>query len=196
MGDIRHFPRAVAAVSTGPGRPPEAPYADIERLVRATYHECYRTAFRILGRGPDAEDATQNAYARLTLKWPRVSSLETAGRQRAYLFKVVTNEALQVIRARDRRPEYVDADMPEGAGISEYVEEQVLAREDFRLAAQAIGKLPTACRRVMVLYTAGYEYGEIAEMLGMHVSTVRSHMSNAREYLEGALPRIGEGERG
>lgn len=196
MGTIRRFPRAVPAVSTGPGRPPEAPYADIECLVRATHYECYRTAFRILGRDVDAEDATQNAYARLTLKWPGVSSFETAGRQRAYLFKVVTNEALQIIRARGRKPEYTDTDAPEGVSISEHVEEQVLAREDLRLAAQAIGELPTACRRVMTLYMAGYEYGEIAEMLGIHVSTIRSHMSNAREYLKGILPRTREGERG
>jgi RNA polymerase sigma factor (sigma-70 family) len=185
-------------VNTRPGWPPvspEGPYADIESLVRATYKDCCRAAFRILGKEADAEDAIQNAYAKLTLKWPRVSSFETAERQCAYLFRIVTNEALQIIRARDRRPEYVGTDMAENLRIAEHVEEEVLAREDFRLVWRAIGHLPAACRRVMVFYTAGYEYGEIAEMLGIHVSTVRSHMSNAREYLQGVLPDIGQGDQ-
>jgi len=184
----------VNTASEGPPTPPEGPYEEIEALVRATYEECHRVAFRILGRNVDAEDATQNAYVRLMLKWLRVSTFETARRQRAYLFKVVTNEALQIIRARDRRPEYDDADMAEKLQVPDYAVEQVQAREGLRLASQAIYKLPATCRRVMVLYTAGYEYGEIAGMLGIHVSTVRSHMSNAREYLKGVLPDIGEGE--
>ena len=54
--------------------------------------------------------------------------------------------------------------------------------------------LPEARKVVVGLYAAGYEYGEIAEMLGVHVSTVRSHMSNARKYLRRVLPGAGEGK--
>jgi hypothetical protein len=56
----------VNTASEGPPTPPEGPYEDIEALVRATYEECHRVAFRILGRNVDAEDATQNGPSKLT----------------------------------------------------------------------------------------------------------------------------------
>jgi DNA-directed RNA polymerase specialized sigma24 family protein len=55
--------------------------------------------------------------------------------------------------------------------------------------------LPEARKVVVGLYASGYEYGEIGEMLGVHVSTVRSHMSNARKYLRRILPGAREGNR-
>jgi RNA polymerase sigma factor (sigma-70 family) len=135
----------------------------------------------------------QEAYVKLTENWPRVSSLETAGRQYAYLLKMVANEALLIIRHRNRRPGYLSPDLEENSRSSECVEERVLARDDLRVVWQAISELPEGCRVVVVLYTAGYPYGEIAAMLGLCASTVRSHMSNARKLLRPAAPGTGEG---
>jgi RNA polymerase sigma factor (sigma-70 family) len=185
----------VISPSQWPPASPEGPYTDLESLVRATYKDCCRAAFRILGNEADAEDSTQSAYAKLTLNWARVSGFETAERQCAYLFKMVTNEARQIIRTRDRRPEYVDTEMGENLLVAEYVEEQVQAREDLRLVVRVMDELPVTCRRVIMLYTAGYEYREIAKRLSINVSTVRSHISNAREYLQKALLDIAKGER-
>jgi len=46
------------------------------------------------------------------------------------------------------------------------------------------------------LRAAGYEYGEIAESLGVTVSTVRSHISYARKQLSRTVARDWEGARG
>jgi DNA-directed RNA polymerase specialized sigma24 family protein len=49
------------------------------------------------------------------------------------------------------------------------------------------------------LYAAGYEYEEIATLLGIKISTVRSHMSNARRQLSETVSRKRKGhgdERG
>ena len=67
-------------------------------------------------------------------------------------------------------------------------------RERYQAACRAIARLPEGCREVIALYAAGYEYGEVAEMLGVRVITVRSHMSNARKYLRRILPGAGEGK--
>ena len=47
----------------------------------------------------------------------------------------------------------------------------------------------------MYLRAAGYEYGEIAASLGVSVSTVRSHISNARKQLSRTVARDWEGAR-
>ena len=73
------------------------------------------------------------------------------------------------------------------------LEEQAQAREDLRLAWQVISKLPEGRQEVVICYATGYEYREIAAMLGIGVTTVRSHISNARKQLRQAMPGDGEG---
>ncbi len=53
---------------------------------------------------------------------------------------------------------------------------------------QAISELPDENREVVLLFAAGYEYSEIAEMLDIATSTARSHVSSARRRLPRAAP--------
>jgi RNA polymerase sigma factor (sigma-70 family) len=185
----------VTTDSSGRPIPQEESHRDIESLVRATHDEAVRVAFRILRNHADTEDAVQTAYVRVTLNWSFVASLPTAENQHAYLRTVVRNEALQIIRRRDRRREDLGFDRTESLHIAEHLEEQAQAREDLRLAWQAISKLPEGRQEVVIRYATGYEYREIAEMLGIGVTTVRSHISNARKQLRQAMPGDGEGNR-
>jgi DNA-directed RNA polymerase specialized sigma24 family protein len=57
----------------------------------------------------------------------------------------------------------------------------------------AVAGLPRARREVMSLYIAGHNYGEIAEMMGISVSAVRSHMSHARRQLRAVVPDLADG---
>lgn len=144
------------AVSGWPPVSTEGPYDDLESLIRVTYKDCGRVAYRLMGQPADAEEATQEAYLKLTANWPRVRTLPTAGSQYAYLLKIVTNEAVHVMRLRQRRPEYLSADIAEGARTCEDVEERALARVDLQPVWQAISALPEACRVVVSLHAAGY----------------------------------------
>ena len=168
---------------------------DIDRLFRAKGALLFGIAFRILGNREDAEDTVQNAWIKAMLPWPGVgSSLETLDQQCAFMVTVVVNRALQRIRERDHKRESLGTDPKEDPRILEPVEEYLRVRERYQAACRAIARLPEGCREVIALYAAGYEYGEIAEMLGVRVSTVRSHMSNARKYLRRVLPGAGEGK--
>ena len=164
---------------------------DIDQLVREIGVPLFRVAFRILDSGADAEDAVQNAWVR---GWRRVASLRTWNEQRAFMIRVVVNEARQLIRRRYRKQECLGVEGEERAHTSEDIEQRMEAKEKLRLAWQAIDRLPEGCREVMALHTAGYEYGEVAEMLGIHVSTVRSHISNARKHLRQVPPGVWEGK--
>jgi RNA polymerase sigma-70 factor, ECF subfamily len=172
----------------------QPPYRDIEALIRATYRECASTAFRIIRNHADAEDAIQSACIKVLLAWPKVSGFSTAGKQRAYLRSTARNEALQVLRKRKRRKECSDLGESEDPRIPERLAELARARKDLELALKVIDEMPTVRRKVVKLRMANYGYGEIAAMLDISVSTVRSHISDARKHLRQAMPGDGEGE--
>jgi RNA polymerase sigma factor (sigma-70 family) len=171
--------------------PPDTPYGDAGSLFRATHADLVKTAFALLGNHADTEDAAQDSFYKLIVAWDRVAGLPTAGRQRAYLFRIVINESLQILRYPHRRWERLDVSPGEGeyVAVQESVDEKVEAREDLRLVWKAISELPEARRDVIMLRAAGHEYGEIAAELGISQSAVRSHVSYARKQLSRTAPR-------
>lgn len=103
------------------------------------------------------------------------------------------NEARQILRRSYRSREFPGVDAGERASPPPSIEEKVQAKEELRLVWQAISELPGARRDVVTLRAAGYEYEEIAAVLDIHISTVRSHISNARKQLSGRAARDWEG---
>jgi len=174
--------------------PAQPPYHDIEALIRATYRECASAAFAIVRNYADAEDAVQSACIKVLLMWPKVSSFPTAAKQRAYLRSTVRNEALQILRKRQRRKECYDLRESGDPRIPEYLAELARAGKDLRLALKLIDEMPAARRKVVKLRIADRGYEEIAAMLDISVSTVRSHISNARKHLRREMPGDWEGE--
>jgi len=171
----------------------QEPYGDPALLLRSVLADLARAAYGLLGHHADAEDAVQNGCFKLIMAWPRVAGLATAGEQRAYLIRIVANEALQILRDPHRRWEHLGAEAAERAVTHHSFEDEIQAKEDLRLVWKAIGDMPDMRRDVVLLRAAGYEYRDIAARLGVHVSTVRSHISDARKQLSRTLPRGWEG---
>lgn len=171
----------------------QEPYGDPASLLRSVLADLARAAYGLLGHYADAEDAVQNGCFKLVLAWPRVAGLATAGEQRAYLIRIVANEALQILRDPHRRWEHLGAETAERAVTHHSFEDEIQAKEDLRLVWKAIGDMPDMRRDVVLLRAAGYEYRDIAARLGVNVSTVRSHISDARKQLSRTLPRGWEG---
>lgn len=172
----------------------QPPYHDIEALIRAIHRECGGVAFGIVRNKADAEDAVQSACVKVLEMWPTAGSLSTAARQRAYLRTAVRNEALQILRKRKRRKEEYDLGESEDPRIPERLAELARDRKALRIALEAIDKMPPARQRVVKLRMEKRGYGEIAAMLDISVSTVRSHIANARNDLRRAMPGGWEGE--
>jgi RNA polymerase sigma-70 factor, ECF subfamily len=174
--------------------PPQPPYSDIEALIRATHRESASAAFRIVRNHADAEDVVQSACIKVLQMWPKVSVFPTAGKQRAYLYSTVRNEALQILRKRQRRNECYDLGEAGDPRIPEHLAELARARKDLTLVLKIIDEMPVARRKVVKLRMDNYGYGEIAAMLDISVSTVRSHISDARKHLRQVMPGDWEGE--
>lgn len=175
---------------------PQAPYRDVESLIRAAHDELVRAAYRLLGNRADAQDAVQEGCIKVMRKWATVGTLPTAQQQRAYLRTVVLREGLQILRQPYRRRESLGADQTENPHSTDEAGQAAgqEAGEHLRLVWKAIAELPEGRQDAMVMFAAGYEYLEIAAALGVDVSTVRSHISNARKQLPRPAPGELEGE--
>lgn len=183
----------MTADGAGPPVPERASYCDVESLIRATHSELGRIAFRCLRNHADAEDAVQEACVKIMRCWPKVACLPTAAKQRAYLIRTLINETLQIHRQPHRRRELftlgdIDPgwvpDFPGASGQS--------AKDQLRRVWRAISMMPAERQEVVVLYAAGFEYPEVAEMLDIARSTVRSHLCLARKELPRAADECRE----
>jgi RNA polymerase sigma-70 factor, ECF subfamily len=167
----------------------DEPNESPEALFRTGYADLIRVAHGLMGNRADAEDAVQNGYYKLLTAWPRISSLPSAQAQRAYLARIVINEALQILRDSYRKWECPPTDEAGLGVVQESLDERLQAKDDLRLVWEAISELPGMRRDVVTLFAAGYSYREIAKMLGVNTGTVRAHISYARRQLSRAIPR-------
>jgi RNA polymerase sigma factor (sigma-70 family) len=75
------------------------------------------------------------------------------------------------------------------ASSSPGVAQQVMARQELRMLEQAIAELPEGCRAVLLLRKVELlSHREIAERLGIAVSTVEKQHARALRLLRAALP--------
>lgn len=126
-----------------------------QALVDSHSAEVYR--FLVVTAGPsDADDAFQETWISAMRAYPR---LRRADNLRAWLFRIAKNKAVDVHRARGRRPVPV-ADVPETAapaGASELEEPELWA---------AVRELPPKQRAAVYCRSVlGIPYEELAELL-------------------------------
>jgi RNA polymerase sigma-70 factor (ECF subfamily) len=146
-------------------------------------------ARRILGNAADAEDVAQEAMLRVWTHAPRWQPLAAF---RTWLTRVVVNLCLD----RKRRAPWVDL---EAAGELEDpapgATEQAEHDERERLVAAAIAELPDRQRAAIVLtYTEGMSYAQVAEAHGTSVSAVETLLIRGKQNLRRALKNTIDGD--
>ncbi|MFE2579629.1 RNA polymerase sigma factor [Streptomyces sp. NPDC059378] len=141
-------------------------------------------ALSILGPGPDADDAVQDA---VLVALARIGDVRDPGAVGAWLRMIVRNNCRMLLR-RSRPAEPFDGlSLPDpDAGPEETLEHHAL--RDW--VWEAVEELPVTLRIPLVLrhFTEGVTaYERIAQVLGVPVGTVRSRLNQARARLAGAL---------
>jgi RNA polymerase sigma-70 factor, ECF subfamily len=159
----------------------------------ALYHHykkaVYTLCLRNTHNASDAEDLTQEVFLQVHR---RISTLRNYAALKSWLYRVTTNAILMHFRKRRGlvmslhyvlNPQTSDvldiAEMLVTPGC-EPIERVALAR--------AIGGLPK-CRRAMVVLhdIKGMSHREIAESLGVSLTTAKSNLSRAHRQLRGSL---------
>ncbi|MFH8410964.1 RNA polymerase sigma-70 factor [Streptomyces sp. NPDC018019] len=143
----------------------------------------FSIAYEILGSVADAEDVLQDSY----LRWRSVDQTSVEN-TRAYLARIVTRQALGVLRSAVRRREqYVGPWLPEplvteAVGDAPDGIDHVLTGEAVTTAMLLVLEaLPPTQRAVFVLREVfGFDYAEIAAAVGKSEAAVRQLNQRAR----------------
>ena len=153
-------------------------------LVTKYMRRAVSIAWGIVRNGHDAEDLAQEAF---------VKAYESIGRFRSgqpfgpWIYRIVTNLALDVVKHRRRVQKEPLSDALEGARGD---------RADLRAASaelasridEAIQMLPDMQRIVARLFLVEqFSHSEIAAMTSLNEGTIRSHLSLARRKLQDRL---------
>jgi len=163
------------------------------QLVRAYQSLVYHTAYRVLGDGDAASDATQDAFVSA---YKNIKSFR-GGSFKAWLLRIVTNACYDQLRAKQRKPTasldalLVDPDNP-APGLGEAREESphdfAERQELARWIQQGLQTLPYDQRVTLVLSDVdGFAYEEIATATNTNVGTVKSRLSRARAQMRDFL---------
>jgi RNA polymerase sigma-70 factor (ECF subfamily) len=140
----------------------------------------YAAALRVVGYGPQAEDAVHDTFL-IALR--HIGDLKDPQAVVGWLLSVLHRCCLQQLRRR--RGEVLTAEVPdrpdEGPSIEERLE-KVALRE---WVWNALGKLPESQQATAVLrYFGSYQsYEELAAILAVPIGTVRSRLSEAKRKL-------------
>lgn len=130
------------------------------------------------GDASDADDIVQDAFHNLL----RTKAPEDIENPRAYLYQTAHNLALNRIRKQGYHDNYVAE-----AGNDEEErspERFVSARKDLESVEQALHDLPEKCRKAFLLHRINaYSYQEIADELGVSVSSVEKYLMRAMKFL-------------
>ena len=145
-------------------------------LVERYQRILYTVAFRMLGNQDDARDAIQTAFVRA---YERLATFNPEHRFFSWMYRIVMNECLNLIR--DRRPEEVLT--PALAAVGSPFD-TAASRERRAQVQAALLQLSPDYRAVVVLrHFAGLSYDEMAAALGVPSKTVKSRLHTARQRL-------------
>jgi RNA polymerase sigma-70 factor, ECF subfamily len=136
-------------------------------------------AAKLLGSDIESDDIVQESFL---IGWRQITELDSPAHVRNWLMRIVTRKAIDRIRVRR---EHDDVDLLDPPGPARDSPEHVVeTRLQLDAVWQALDKLPADQRRCWLLReTAGYTYQEIADALGIPLSTVRGLLARARRFV-------------
>jgi RNA polymerase sigma-70 factor (sigma-E family) len=170
--DEIHFPGSL--------RRPEDAEAAVRALYQAHALGLIRLAYVMLGDRPEAEDVVQDAFCGLYRHWEHLAGPDRA---LAYVRSSVLNGCRSTLRRRAVRRALVTFQRP---AVS--AESSVLSNEERHEVMESIRRLPARQREVVVLrFYLDLADDEIAQVMGVRPSTVRSAAARALEALGRAL---------
>jgi RNA polymerase sigma-70 factor, ECF subfamily len=150
----------------------------------------FSIAYRMLGSVMDAEDVVQDAY----LRWQSAADAAVES-PKAYLSTIVTRLCLDHLRsARVQREEYVGPWLPEPLVTEQApdVADTAALHESLSMAFLVLLESLTPVERAVFLLhdVFGYEFTEIADIVGKSETNCRQLARRARGYVEARRPRF------
>jgi RNA polymerase sigma-70 factor, ECF subfamily len=161
-------------------------------IVDRHWDAAYRIAYLALGDRGSAEEVAQDALLDALGAAERFDSSRPLV---PWIRKIAANRTIDRLRQRRSRPELVSHELDVEADASAELAAEVATHLDRDALHDALLALPADFRLAVVLrYLLDYEPIEIAEMLGIPASTIRTRIHRGLERLRDSLgPTEGEG---
>gem|GEM_PF-1349151 len=137
--------------------------------------------YKFLFNRETAEDLTQETFIRF---WQNAEKIDLLLSGKAYLYRIAHNLAINHAKRTPRVYELSGEDALKEKNESENLD-YIFLLDDYQ---KAVNSLPERCRAVFILCRFdGFEYSEIAEILGITLQTVKNQMSKALAVLRKRL---------
>jgi RNA polymerase sigma-70 factor (ECF subfamily) len=159
---------------------------DFATLYRATLAPLRRYLARLLGNTSEAQDVAHDAYLRV---YPHMQQ-QTPDKPEALLYTTARRLAINRLKRRSITPiAREEANLESAASATPGVQQQVMAQQELEMLQRAVAELPAGCRAVLLLRKVELlSHREIAERLGIAVSTVEKQHARALRLLRAAMP--------
>lgn len=161
---------------------------DFSSLYQRTLQPLRRYLRRLLGNETEAQDVAHDAYIRV---YPSIRNSQ-ADKPEALLYVTARRLAINKIKRRENSPFvreelHLDLTAAQGPGVAQ----QVIAKQELEMLERAIASLPPGCRSVLLLRKVELlSHKEIAERLGIAISTVEKQHARALRLLKAALEEM------
>jgi RNA polymerase sigma-70 factor (ECF subfamily) len=162
-----------------------------EQLITKHEDKVYSTVYRYVGDRTEAEDVAQEVFVKV---WQKAGSFRGKSRFSTWLYRIVANQCLSHRRRRRREPEPLDPVNVDDQK-TDSPEDEIEKKEQLEAVRLAVDSLPERQRLALIL--AKYEgkaYKEIAEIMGVSLSSVESLIHRARTTLRKKLLPPGKKE--
>jgi len=167
-----------------PLEPTEGPlYRDVHDAYRRHEGALKRFIWRYLRSPPDVEEIAQETFLRAY----EVEQRRPIEQPKSFLFRIAKHESLKRLGRKERRVTDFIADLEEGTPtpLESSAEEEISAEQILRLHSEAIEALGERPREAYLLRKMhDLSHKEIAQRLGIAVSTVEKHLIKAMEHCE------------
>ncbi|MPY73889.1 MAG: sigma-70 family RNA polymerase sigma factor [Alphaproteobacteria bacterium] len=170
---------------------------DLESLFRRYRGELQRIAYRSLRDREGAADVVQDAFVRYAAYSQAPGSGAAIGDPRRFLWRVVGNLVIDVVRRRRRHGEHaaLDGTAEQFAHPGPSPEQALESRQQLRALRRALAELPPNCRAALLLNRLdGLTHSEVAARLGVSSSMVSKYIMQALRHcakrLRLARPRV------
>ncbi len=171
---------------------------DLMEVVAHVQGPLLRYVGRMLGRHDlEAEDVVQETFIRLH-KQVRKRGSDSIRHLSTWLFRVAHNQTLDLIRKRKRQKNKAPTVSQDPAITAEKVANdmdalsEMLRKESRQVALEALFKLPPDIRQILLLkIIQGMSLRQVAEIVGVSLSTVNYRLNQGLSDLAGQLKRAG-----
>ncbi|WP_299577348.1 sigma-70 family RNA polymerase sigma factor [uncultured Sunxiuqinia sp.] len=159
---------------------------DVQDFFYDTYAGFTSFASKYIADVAICEDIVQDVFLAFYEK-PR--SFENLFQVKSFFYTSIRNHCLDHLKHQKVKDKYKEFQLKEDVEVDFFFAE-ILRVEAFNLVYKEVNKLPDAMKQVLLLALKDYSNSEIAEQVGIAVSTVKTHKARAYKILRKNLDSL------